>query len=315
MSGGSLPCIAGAIELPQACSVEKECEIVIIRILERWKMAVVIALSLLLAGLACVGSSRAQIKKEDVDFEVLATVTAVKGDTLWELAQKYYDDPLRWKIIMDLNRIPDERRIPIGTVIYIPIEDAKRIAKQVDEEIRERKIGIKEDSADLKKLQDEVASLKKKLQDCEAENKRLAKALKECRAKNKKLTQALKEKDAIIKEQEAMIAAKDATNKELRAMLEELKATVAKIGEGRAARSEKDMLIEDLESKIRRQRREIEELEEVRSKLRAKIEEAEKKTWVEKQPPKPVARKADPRARVAAVAIALVGSILWILSK
>ena len=121
-------------------------------IAERWKLAVVMVLSLLLTGLTCVGISRAQIKEADVDFEVLATVTMVKGDTLWDLAQKYYNDPYGWDRILKMNRIPDERRIPIGTVIYIPVEDAKRIVKEVEKKIEEKKVVVKDTVTELEKL-------------------------------------------------------------------------------------------------------------------------------------------------------------------
>lgn len=289
-------------------------------IVERWKVTIVLMLSLLLAGLACVGSSRAQIKKEDVDFEVLATVTMVKGDTLWELAQKYYDDAYRWNLIMDLNKIPDERRIPIGTVIYIPVEDAKKIVEKVEEKIVEKKAVVKEASADVKKLQEEIATLRKKLKECQAKNRRLTKVLKECQAKNKRLTQALKKNDAIEK-QEAMIKAKDATIKDLKARVAELEEKAGHMAnmyeKCRAEKAEKDELIEKLESRIRRQRSEIAELEEVRDKLSAKIKAAEKKEprTVRKPPPKPVKKEADPKAGIAAITIALIGSILWIASK
>jgi predicted RNase H-like nuclease (RuvC/YqgF family) len=310
----------------QAYSAEKECDCMIHIIIGRWKITVVLTLAVLFVGLACIGSSRAQIKKEDVDFEVLATVAMVKGDTLWGLAQKYYDDPYRrspnsWDTIMSLNKIPNVRRISIGTVIYIPVKDAKEIVKQISEEIEVKKEAVIVDTEGLKKVQDEIAELKAKLKECQARNKKLAAALEECRAKNKKLTEALQKKDAIIE-------AKDATNKELKAMLDELKAVVAEI-KNQAAQGQKmhdmqcadckkkDEIIEELESKIRRQRREIEELEEVREKLIKRIKEIEEgqaETPTAKMPPK--AKEAiDPRAKVAAVAIALVGSILWIYSK
>jgi len=89
-------------------------------------------------GLAYVDILYSQIKKEDIDFDVLATVVMVKGDTLWELAEKYYENPYIWKIIMERNRIPDDRRIPVGTVIYIPVEDAKSIVKKVEKEIESK---------------------------------------------------------------------------------------------------------------------------------------------------------------------------------
>jgi len=294
-------------------------------IARRWKLAVILVLSLLLTGLTCVGISRAQISKEDVDFEVLATVTMVKGDTLWDLAEKYYNDPYGWDRILQMNRIPDERRISIGTVIYIPVEDAKRIVKEVEKKIEEKKVVVDVTAAELAELKAEVEDLRKKLKKCQAENKRLAKALKDCRAKNKKLTKALEEKNAMIK-------AKDATIAELQAMLEDVKATVEKIKEDAdlmaqeqkrrsASQARKDELIDELEAKLRRQRREIEELEEANRKLKSKIGAAEHvcgpncPMHAQKKPAKPrKLEKADPGARAAALAIALLGSILWIFS-
>lgn len=43
-----------------------------------------------------------------------------KGDTLWELAQKYYKNPYKWRILAKRNKIKNVRRIPIGKIIYIP---------------------------------------------------------------------------------------------------------------------------------------------------------------------------------------------------
>ena len=52
------------------------------------------------------------------------THTVVKGDTFWDLARKYYNNPLKWKDIQSANLqngkpIPP-RRLPIGTVLTIP---------------------------------------------------------------------------------------------------------------------------------------------------------------------------------------------------
>lgn len=288
----------------------------------RWKLAVILVLSLLLTGLTFVGISRAQIKKEDVDFEVLATVTMVKGDTLWELAEKYYNDPYGWNRILKMNKIPNERRIPIGTVIYIPVEDAKRIVKEIEKKIEEKKVVVDITAAELAELRAEVESLRKKLKKCQAENKRLAKALKQCRAKNKKLTKALEEKNAMIK-------AKDATIAELEAMLEDVKVAVEKIKEDAdtiaqeqrrrsADEARKDELIDELQAKLRRQRREIEELEEGRDKLKSKIGAAEGEYHKGRDYKKPASPRklaeAKPRALAAAIAIALLGSILWIFT-
>lgn len=43
-----------------------------------------------------------------------------KGDTLWDLARKYYGNGNKWKKIADANKIKNVRKIPIGKVIKIP---------------------------------------------------------------------------------------------------------------------------------------------------------------------------------------------------
>ena len=58
----------------------------------------------------------------EVGFEVTAIVFYRKGDTLWNLAGRYYDDPKLWSHIADANGILDETMIPVGTPIYIPVE-------------------------------------------------------------------------------------------------------------------------------------------------------------------------------------------------
>lgn len=43
-----------------------------------------------------------------------------KGDTLWDLARKYYGNSNKWKKLADANKIKNVRKIPIGKVIKIP---------------------------------------------------------------------------------------------------------------------------------------------------------------------------------------------------
>ncbi len=114
------------------------------------------ALSLLLTGLIAVGSLWAQLKKEEVDFEVLDTVTMKSGDALWYLAIKYYKDPLKWKYIAEMNKIRNERRIPVGTVIYIPVADAKKIVKEAEKEVAEKKVVLSELELKLQEAQKEL---------------------------------------------------------------------------------------------------------------------------------------------------------------
>ncbi len=58
--------------------------------------------------------------------EAMTTVTVQKGDTLWELADKYYGDPFKWDLIAEANNITNPRDpIPVGTVLQIPVKGAK----------------------------------------------------------------------------------------------------------------------------------------------------------------------------------------------
>ncbi len=48
--------------------------------------------------------------------------TVQKGDTLYSLARKYYNDPKRWKEIWEANKgaIPDKDKLRVGTELAIP---------------------------------------------------------------------------------------------------------------------------------------------------------------------------------------------------
>lgn len=50
----------------------------------------------------------------------LATYTVKKGDTLWDLARKYYKNPYRWPSIADRNGVKNPRLLQIGTRLVIP---------------------------------------------------------------------------------------------------------------------------------------------------------------------------------------------------
>lgn len=50
------------------------------------------------------------------------TYVVKKGDTLSEIAQKFYGDPNKWKRIYDANksRIKDPKKLQVGTKLVIP---------------------------------------------------------------------------------------------------------------------------------------------------------------------------------------------------
>jgi predicted RNase H-like nuclease (RuvC/YqgF family) len=295
--------------------------------IERLKITVVLAFLLLVAGLACVGSLRAQLKKEEVDFEVLATVTAQKGKNccLWNMAAKYYGDPYEWSLLKEVNKIPDERKIAVGTVVYIPKKPLKKIeaeekVSEVDKLMKEISL-LKKKNRDcannLKKCNAEKSKLAKQLRQCKAAKAAPArKVLRDCEAKNKKLMADLKKLEAEKKRVGADIKELNAKNRRLTRAMKEKDDNIEEL-EGRARRAHreceeelarKNRRIEELELALDRCHRELEELEAER------VEVMEKKKM--KEPPK-LARppcEVEHRSLIAAVAIALVGSIIWIAS-
>jgi hypothetical protein len=104
--------------------------ITVIHISQSWKFVLILTFSVLLMSLAYVTDLCAQIREDEVDFQVLATVTSQKDNSLWSLAEKYYGNPRLLPIISDMNRISDATDIPAGTTIYIPMKGAKRITSK-----------------------------------------------------------------------------------------------------------------------------------------------------------------------------------------
>jgi septal ring factor EnvC (AmiA/AmiB activator) len=286
-----------------------------IYIAERWRVAVVLLLSLLLAELVSVGISFAQLKPDEVNFEVLDTVTLKKGDVLWNLAKKYYKDPYQWEFIMKMNKIPNERRLSVGTVIYIPVKDAKPILREA-EVVKEDLSGelaklraeierLKEENA---KLREENAKLKEENTKLKEENIKLTKKLEECEAKRKQLAKQLKNKDANLKK-------KNATIKDLQEMLDNVKAAFDKMKADRSNYEDeiaaKDRRIRELKAELEECQAKLRRLEREINELRIQISQVR---VVQKEPEEPVKKAVNNRSMVAAIAIALVGSIIWIAS-
>lgn len=60
-------------------------------------------------------------------LQQVATHTVVPGDTLWDLAQRYYRDPFQWRLIWEANRaqVSDPNLILPGWVLTIPDQGAQ----------------------------------------------------------------------------------------------------------------------------------------------------------------------------------------------
>jgi len=285
----------------------------VIHLTERFKtgkLIVVLIVCFLMTGLLSVGGLLAQIKKEDVDFEVLATVTMKKGDVLWNLAQEYYKDPMKWKYIAEMNKIKNERRIPVGTVIYVPVEDAKKIVKEAEKVVEAKKVVASEMELKLAELQKELDRIKKDYEECLVRSKELAAALKEkddmiagLEAKVKELNSALAAQTELEGQLEDMRVAAKSTAQRKDELDEALKDRDARV-------AEKEARIAEMEWKLKQAQEEVSKLERAKAELNEKIAKAE-----EGMQPGKVQHVSDPRSRVAAIAIALVGSIIWMASK
>jgi len=301
------------------CASKEGVVITMISLTERLKatrMVMVLILSLLLLMGLSVGSLRAQLKKEEVDLDkVQATVTMKSGDSLWVLAQKYLKDPLKWKYIADLNKIANPNKIRVGTVIYIPKAEAKEIVKGIEEEIAVVKPVVSEAALKLEEARAELEAVKKDYEACSARSAELATALKDkdsaiadLEAKVKSLTGELEAQAELEAELEDMrTAAKSAVDRrnELSDALREKEAKIA----------EKEARMAELEWKLKQSQTELDKLEGAHKELMGKIEKLEKERKEKPEEVKKPKYVSDPRSRVAAMAIALVGSIIWMASS
>jgi 5'-nucleotidase len=61
------------------------------------------------------------------------TYTIKSGDSLWEIAKQCYGDGSKWKLIYDANKdkVPDQNRLKVGTVLTIPPEGAAHPGAEV----------------------------------------------------------------------------------------------------------------------------------------------------------------------------------------
>ena len=59
---------------------------------------------------------------------IIDTVKLGRGETLSNLANKYYGDPDKWRQILKANNFPESvEKLSVGTVVHIPAEDASGI--------------------------------------------------------------------------------------------------------------------------------------------------------------------------------------------
>jgi chaperonin cofactor prefoldin len=296
-------------------------------IIKRLKVSALLLCLLLVIGFACVGNLRAQLKKDQVDFEVLTTVTTEKGYNccLWNMAEKHLGDHNQWKCIAEMNKIPNERKIPVGTVVYIPAKCKKGYVAK--EEVAEKPA----EKPPVNELQMKLDDCYAKLRACEEEKGKLAKALEECK-KTAGNVKALKKCKAENRELAEALEDCKKNDRRMRGLKEELEDCDARMQRLTRAMKDKDATIDELEAKLRRMRAEAEDQEGAMRRVREqekrigelereldkchdklKDDDDDDKEMGYKKPPKAMKGECkSSRSFVAAMAIALVGSIVWI---
>lgn len=64
--------------------------------------------------------SNLQAKPNIGTSQISGHYTVVNGDTLWSIAQRAYDNPYKWTVIAQANKIANPRKLAVGTILTIP---------------------------------------------------------------------------------------------------------------------------------------------------------------------------------------------------
>jgi len=115
------------------------------------KFFIIIYLCTFLTGVPFVASSFAKITIKDPS-KPLKVITIVKGDTLWDLAEEYLKNPVRWKEFKKDNIYTNPHLIYPGEKMQIPVEMVVDIVREADNQIKAGVISLE----DLKQMRREI---------------------------------------------------------------------------------------------------------------------------------------------------------------
>ena len=115
------------------------------------RFSLVLYLCLFLTGAAYILTASAKITPNP-DTEGTTLITIVKGDTLWDLATKHLEDPLKWPEFKMYNTFTNPDRIYPDEMMRIP---AKMVMKMVEEAVEEEMLTV----SDLEMVKAELAAM------------------------------------------------------------------------------------------------------------------------------------------------------------
>jgi peptidoglycan hydrolase CwlO-like protein len=143
-----------------------------------------------------------------------------KGDTLWDLAGKYYKNPFKWRRFKKFNYISNPHLIYPGEKLAIDYKTGKCLIKDFKKELK----ALKEEK---KKKEAEIASLKKKIEALKEENEKQKMQLTAKDEEIAKLNAKINELKVQMEELESEVAELEEAEKMLKAAIKELEAKLA----------------------------------------------------------------------------------------
>ncbi len=160
------------------------------------KLAMILYICVALTGVYALSAS-ARITPLDSEEET-KLITIEKGDTLWDLCQKYLEDPLKWRELSKYNDFTNPNLIYPGEKLRIPLSMAIPIADKAEEDVKEQQEELEKLHANLaeseaerdklmaeiKGLNDTMAELKKKIGELEASQKSQEKVIEAVKKAN-----------------------------------------------------------------------------------------------------------------------------------
>lgn len=115
------------------------------------RFSFILYLCLFLTGAAYILTASAKITPKP-EMEGTTLITIVKGDTLWSLAAKHLEDPLKWPDFNMYNDFTNPDRIYPDEMMRVP---AKMVMEMVEAAVEEETVGLSE----LEALQKELAAM------------------------------------------------------------------------------------------------------------------------------------------------------------
>jgi myosin heavy subunit len=261
-----------------------------------------------------VGSVSAKITHKQVDEEV-GFIVIEKGDTLWDLAEEYYNDPYLWKRFKKYNEFTNPDLIYPNEKLQVPIDIARKMKSDIVDTMAVTKDDIKElkekydkhisefestsrDIKDMKmtlaNLREECKSLKNQVSQQEEHLENLLDKMEEKEENCEKVHEQVQRLKDLLESRETE---KLAVEREIKGLEEKLDETYRQI----QMREEK---VDQLSKEIKEHNEKLAMNQENFVKLQKKIEEAE--IDLAKEAEKPSDKKSSKIALITTIASGVV---------